>query len=126
MRDHSNRLARLNLTLEEDLVMWLYMVSKLFFHFVSCLPQSASFSDGCLFTILELTSKVVQHRFPPLPALPTFIKSTHTMSNPPAAPTTQLASEILISPLNVFFPTPYLYLSKRNDLSPPGDIYLFY
>ena len=44
------------------------------------------------------------------------------MSNPPPAPTNQLAAEILIPPPNVSFPIPYLYLSNRNDPSPQGDI----
>ena len=78
--------------------------------------------DGYLFTLLELTSKVVRHRFPPLPVLPTFIKSTPTMSKAPPAVTDQLAAEIIIPPPNVSFPTPYLYLSNRNDPSPEGDI----
>ena len=64
----------------------------------------------------------MRHHFPPLPALPTFVKSTPTTSDPPAEPTDQLAAEILIPPPNVSFPTPYLYLSNRNDPSPQGDI----
>jgi len=85
-------------------------------------PRHVAFHDGYLFTILELTNKVVRHRFPPLPALPTLIKSTHTMLNPPSASTDQLASEILIPPPNASFPIPYLYLSNRNDPSHEGDI----
>ena len=78
--------------------------------------------DGYLYTLLELKSKVVRHRFPPLPAFPTFIKSTSTMSNPPPGRTDMLAAEILIPPPNSSFPTPYLYISNRNDPSPEGDI----
>jgi len=44
------------------------------------------------------------------------------MSNPPIAPTDQLAANILIPPPNRSFPIPYLYLSNRNDPSPEGDI----
>lgn len=32
-----------------------------------------------------------------------------------------LAAEILIPPTNATFPTPYLYLSNRNNPSPGGD-----
>ena len=103
--------------------MWLYMVcnilSILSFHIIHVQFFSL---DGYLFTILELTNKVVRHRFPPLPALLTFIKSTPTMSNPPPASTNQLGAEILIPPPNESFPAPYLYLSNRNDPSPQGDI----
>ena len=44
------------------------------------------------------------------------------MSNPPPRPNEMLAAEILIPPTNTSFPTPYLYLSNRNDPSPDGDI----
>ncbi len=33
-----------------------------------------------------------------------------------------LAAEILIPQPNALFPTPYLYVSNRNDPSPDGDI----
>lgn len=80
------------------------------------------FTDGDLFTVLELTNKVVRHRLPPLPAFPAFVKSVPTMSNPPPTPNDMLAAEILIPPTNSSFPTPYLYVSNRNDPSPEGDI----
>ena len=54
------------------------------------------FPDGDLFTLLELKNKVVRHRFPALPALPSLVKSVPTMSNPPPAPNEMLAGEILI------------------------------
>ena len=80
------------------------------------------FTDGDLFTLLELTNKVVRHRLPPLPEFPVFVKSVPTMSNPPPTPNDFLAAEILIPPTNSSFPTPYLYVSNRNDPSPEGDI----
>lgn len=51
-----------------------------------------------------------------------FVKSVPTTSNPPATPNDILAAEILIPPTNSSFPTPYLYVSNRNDPSPEGDI----
>lgn len=78
--------------------------------------------DGDLFTLLELKNKVVRHRFPALPALPSFVKSASTMSNPPPTPNDMLAGEILIPPTNSSFPIAYLYVSNRNDPSPEGDI----
>ncbi|KDR69871.1 hypothetical protein GALMADRAFT_255713 [Galerina marginata CBS 339.88] len=85
-------------------------------------PRHVAFYNGDLYTLLELTSKVVRHRLPPLPALPKFVKSTPTMSKPIPSPNDMLAAEILIPPPNASFPTPYLYLSNRNDPSPEGDI----
>jgi len=84
-------------------------------------PRHVAFHDGYLYTLLELTSTVVKHRFPPLPSLPTFVKSTPTMSNPPS----QLdmpAAEIIIPAPNSAYPTPYLYVSNRDDPSPEGDV----
>jgi 6-phosphogluconolactonase (cycloisomerase 2 family) len=83
--------------------------------------QRYAWTDGDLYTLLELSSVLVKHRFPPLPELPTFVTSTPTMSNPPPSPTDMLAAEILIPPTNAAYPTPYLYLSNRNDPSPGGD-----
>lgn len=79
-------------------------------------------TDGELFTILELSSKVSRHTFPPLPDFPKFVSSTSTMSSPPPQPNEMLAAEILIPQPNSSFPTPYIYLSNRNDPSPGGDI----
>lgn len=81
-----------------------------------------SVTDGNLYTLMELTNTLVRHRFPPLPNLPSFVTSTPTMSNPIPLPNDMLAAEILIPPTNAAFPTPYLYLSNRNDPSPEGDI----
>lgn len=78
--------------------------------------------DGELFTLLELSSRLVRHTFPPLPTLPKFVTSTATMSSPPPQPNDMLAAEILIPQPNTSFPTPYIYLSNRNDPSPAGDI----
>ncbi|KAH6885452.1 Lactonase, 7-bladed beta-propeller-domain-containing protein [Coprinopsis sp. MPI-PUGE-AT-0042] len=85
-------------------------------------PRHVAFYQGDLFTLLELSSKVVRHRLPPLPQAPKFLASTPTMSNPPPTPNDMLAAEILIPTPNSSFPTAYLYLSNRNDPSPEGDI----
>ncbi|KAG5644309.1 hypothetical protein DXG03_008727 [Asterophora parasitica] len=85
-------------------------------------PRHVAFYDGHLYTLLELTSVLVKHTLPPLPALPKFVKSTPTMSHVPAQPTDMLAAEILIPTPNTTYPVPYLYLSNRNDPSPEGDI----
>ncbi|KAG6899122.1 hypothetical protein C0993_000542, partial [Termitomyces sp. T159_Od127] len=63
---------------------------------------------------------IVKHRFPLHPELPTFVKSVPTMSNP--LPNGMLAAEVLIPTPNSAYPTPYLYLSNRNDPSSDGDI----
>jgi 6-phosphogluconolactonase (cycloisomerase 2 family) len=81
-----------------------------------------STTDGDLFTILELSSKVVRHKLPPLPEPPKLLVLKPTMSNPPPTPNEMLGAEILIPPPNATFSTPYLYLSNRNDPSPEGDI----
>ncbi|KIM36813.1 hypothetical protein M413DRAFT_77727 [Hebeloma cylindrosporum] len=85
-------------------------------------PRHVAFYGGDLFTVLELTNKVVRHRLRPLPEFPVFVKSVSTMSNLPPAPNDFVASEILIPTTNSSFPTPYLYVSNRDDPSPEGDI----
>ena len=44
------------------------------------------------------------------------------MSKPLPKPNDMLAAEILIPSTSAAFPTPYLYLSNRNDPSEEGDI----
>ena len=74
-----------------------------------------------VYTVLELTSFVAAHKAPSLPAEPTFLISTPTKRNPLPHPNDMLAAEILIPTPNEHFPTPYLYVSNRNDPSPEGD-----
>ncbi|RDB20797.1 6-phosphogluconolactonase [Hypsizygus marmoreus] len=85
-------------------------------------PRHVAFHDGNLYTLLELSSVLVKHRFPPLPHLPSFVTSKPTMSKPLPQPNDMLAAEILIPTTNSTYKTPYLYLSNRNDPSPEGDI----
>jgi 6-phosphogluconolactonase (cycloisomerase 2 family) len=77
--------------------------------------------DGALYTVLELSSEIAKHRFPLLPAGPTFIAKKPTMFNPPAAPHDMLAAELLIPEPNSTFSTPYAYVSNRNNPSEEGD-----
>lgn len=74
-----------------------------------------------VYTVLELTNFVTAHKVPPLPAEPIFLISTPTKRNPLPYPNDMLAAEILIPVLNEKFPSPYLYVSNRNDPSPEGD-----
>jgi len=74
-----------------------------------------------VYTILELTSLVAAHKVPPLLAEPTFLMATPTKRNPLPHPNGMLAAEILIPTPNELFPTPYLYVSNRDDPSPEGD-----
>lgn len=43
------------------------------------------------------------------------------MFNPPPLPNDRLAAEILVPKPNATYPTPYIYVSNRNDPSPEGD-----
>ncbi|KAI0629551.1 putative isomerase YbhE [Trametes polyzona] len=86
-------------------------------------PRHVAFHDDVLYTVLELTSEVSAHRFPPLPSQPTLLDTVPTMRNVPIGPASagMLAAEILIPPPNASFPQPYIYVSNRNDPSPDGD-----
>lgn len=89
--------------------------------FLICL---AYLTDGVLYTVLELTCEVSAHRFPPLPAEPTLLATAPTMSKFPGGPSelVMLPAEIFVPPPNSAYPTPYLYVSNRNDPSPEGDV----
>ncbi|EKM53704.1 uncharacterized protein PHACADRAFT_125622 [Phanerochaete carnosa HHB-10118-sp] len=87
-------------------------------------PRHIAFYNDVLYTLLELTSELSAHQFPSLPAEPKLLASVPTMSNFPGLPSElgMLAAEILIPPPNATYPTPYLYVSNRNDPSPEGDV----
>ncbi|KAJ6493624.1 Lactonase, 7-bladed beta-propeller-domain-containing protein [Mycena vitilis] len=84
-------------------------------------PRHTAVYDGALYTLLELSSKLVKHRFPPLPAEPSLVAAKSTMSNPPPDLGDMLAAELLIPEPNTSFSTPYAYVSNRNDPSEEGD-----
>ncbi|KZP28429.1 3-carboxy-cis,cis-mucoante lactonizing enzyme [Athelia psychrophila] len=84
-------------------------------------PRHVAFYEGMMYTIIELTSGLTAHRLPALPAAPTLTHTTPTLSNQPPLPNDMLAAEILIPTPNAAFPSPYLYISNRNDPSPEGD-----
>jgi 6-phosphogluconolactonase (cycloisomerase 2 family) len=77
--------------------------------------------DGYLYTALELSNQVAKHRLSALPSEPELITVASTMFNPPSSPTDMIVAEILLPKPNSSFPTPYLYVSNRNDPSPEGD-----
>lgn len=89
--------------------------------------------DDILYTLLELSSTIVAHTLPPLPATPnsassvpillasspTLIPTPLPVTDPNALPL--LAAEILIPLPNSSFPTAYIYVSNRNEVHPDGD-----
>jgi len=79
-----------------------------------------------LYTILELSNHITSHSLPALPEETKLLHKVDTLSNPPPDPTTidppPLSAEILSPPTSPEFPTPYLYVTNRNDPSPEGDI----
>ncbi|TFK90252.1 putative isomerase YbhE [Polyporus arcularius HHB13444] len=86
-------------------------------------PRHVAFHEDVVYTLLELTSEVTAHRLPPLPAEPILLDTFRTMANPPPPQfaTDMLAAEILVPPPNASYPTPYVYVSNRNDPNPAGD-----
>ena len=69
---------------------------------------------------------LTSHNLPPLPARGTALKAVPTLSSPPKDPTTidppPHNAEILSPSTSATFPTPYLYVTNRNDPNPAGDI----
>lgn len=75
-----------------------------------------SSAEGVLYTICELSDVVTAHRLPLLP------KDAELLDSIPLASPPNLPAELLIPPPNASFPTPYIYVSDRNDPSPEGDL----
>ncbi|KAF8058603.1 Lactonase, 7-bladed beta-propeller-domain-containing protein [Lyophyllum atratum] len=84
-------------------------------------PRHVALYRDLLYTVCELSNTVCAHALPALPEESTLLATAPTMEHPLPLPNDMLASEILIPPPNVTFPTPYLYVSNRNDLSSKGD-----
>ncbi|KAK1231937.1 hypothetical protein PQX77_004930 [Marasmius sp. AFHP31] len=87
-------------------------------------PRHIAIHDGILYTVLELTSQVTKHQLSSLPKEPVLLSTASTLSQPPsggAAAAGMLAAEIAIPKPTSTYPTPYVYISNRNDPSPEGD-----
>ncbi|KDQ28439.1 hypothetical protein PLEOSDRAFT_167761 [Pleurotus ostreatus PC15] len=69
---------------------------------------------------LELSNSVAKHQLHSLPLSAAYVASAPTLSQPTPSPD-MLVAEILIPPPNASYPTPYVYVSNRNDPSPEGD-----
>ena len=76
-----------------------------------------------VYTLLELTNEVSAHRVPPLPEEPILLDTISTMASPPPPQfaADMLAAEILVPAPNASYPTPYVYVSNRNNPDPAGD-----
>ncbi|KAL1748644.1 Lactonase, 7-bladed beta-propeller-domain-containing protein [Schizophyllum fasciatum] len=80
-------------------------------------PRHFALHDGILYTVCELSDVVTAHSVPPLP------KEAELLDTVPlASPPELLPAEIQIPPPSATFPTPYIYVSDRNDPSPEGDL----
>lgn len=86
-------------------------------------PRSANLHiDDILYTVHELTNELSAHRLPPAPAEPTHLATLSTLhATPRASRANMFAAEILLPAPNARFPTPYVYVSNRNDPEPGDD-----
>ncbi|KZT72346.1 putative isomerase YbhE [Daedalea quercina L-15889] len=85
-------------------------------------PRHVVVYHDILYTVFELTNELSAYHFPPLPEEPTHIATLSTLAHTaPEATPCMFASEILLSAPNASFPTPYIYVSNRNDPSPGND-----
>ncbi|KAI1790335.1 putative isomerase YbhE [Ganoderma leucocontextum] len=86
-------------------------------------PRHVAFYQDVVYTLLELTSEVSAHRVPSQPEEPVLLDTVSTMGNPPPpeSASEMLGAEILVPAPNDSYPTPYVYVSNRNDPSPEGD-----
>jgi 6-phosphogluconolactonase (cycloisomerase 2 family) len=89
-------------------------------------PFEHSSIGETLYTLAELSNMLTSHILPPLPDQPVALDVATTLSDPPNNPTDldppPLSAEILSGTVSAAYPTPYLYVTNRNDPSPEGDI----
>lgn len=83
-------------------------------------PRHVATCGKTLYTLLELTSQLSVHPFPPIDMSPPQ-KSLSTLQTPPPAPHAMTTAEILLPETNATFSEPYIYVSNRDDPSPEGD-----
>lgn len=83
-------------------------------------PRHIATCGKTLYTLLELTSQISVHPFPPIDTCPPQ-KSLSTLQTPPPTPHSMTTAEILLPETNATFPDPYIYVSNRDDPSPEGD-----
>ncbi|KAG7091586.1 hypothetical protein E1B28_010607 [Marasmius oreades] len=84
-------------------------------------PRHVAAHDGILYTLLELSSRLVKGKLLQFPKQPVILASESTLSHPPQSPNDMLAAEILIPKPNSTYPEAYVYVSNRNDPSAEGD-----
>ena len=79
-----------------------------------------------LYTVLELSNTLTSHKLPPLPKPALALEVAATLSDPPENPNAidppPVCAEILSTPVSAAYPTPYLYVTNRNDPNSEGDI----
>ncbi|EJD08182.1 putative isomerase YbhE [Fomitiporia mediterranea MF3/22] len=85
-------------------------------------PRHIVVYDSNLYTLLELTNTVVVHDFKSSNEKPSYVTSARLSMPEGLAPLTMLAAEILSQPPSTKYPSPYLYVSNRNDPRPHGDL----
>ncbi|KAF8837788.1 3-carboxy-cis,cis-mucoante lactonizing enzyme [Paxillus ammoniavirescens] len=83
-------------------------------------PRHVAAYGDTLYTLLELTSQLAVHKFHSVQQPLTHLTTLSTLKVSPT-PSNMFAAEILIPTPNTSFPTPYIYISNRNDPSPEGD-----
>ncbi|KAI6043462.1 Lactonase, 7-bladed beta-propeller-domain-containing protein [Pisolithus marmoratus] len=83
-------------------------------------PRHVVTCGKTLYTLLELTSKISVHSFPPTDTGPP-LKWLSTLQAPPPPPHSMTTAEILLPEPNATFSVPYIYVSNRDDPNPEGD-----
>ncbi|KAH9833974.1 putative isomerase YbhE [Rhodofomes roseus] len=87
-------------------------------------PRHVVVYNDILYTVHELTNELSAHRLPPAPEEPSHIATVSTLplaGTSSEAASSMFAAEILLPAPNASYPTPYIYVSNREDPSPGND-----
>ncbi|KAH9851144.1 putative isomerase YbhE [Lenzites betulinus] len=78
-------------------------------------PRHVAFHEDVLYTVLELTSELSAHRFPPLPSEPTLLDTISTMQTPPPLPLPPRCSRRRSSCRRLIRPSRHRTSTEAND-----------
>jgi len=84
-------------------------------------PRHAVVYENKLYTVGELDNTLIVHELPPLPEEPKYITALPTVRPPREADPEMIPAANVLAPPTSTFPTPFIYVTNRNDPHPEGD-----
>ncbi|KDQ20255.1 hypothetical protein BOTBODRAFT_27670 [Botryobasidium botryosum FD-172 SS1] len=89
-------------------------------------PRHIVIYENKLYTVGELDNTLIVHEFPALPEEPRHITTLPTVRPPREADPAMIPAANILAPPTPTFPTPFIYVTNRNDPHPEGDSIAIY